>query len=272
MLKGKKVITCIVVVLFLIFSLCICVFSGGSQGKDDKKSGNGAPVSGDNWPDWVPEIIPVYQHGRVIASAEMDDEDGGALIFGKIQMDQDPYNSYKKDLLDKEWELIDEGEFEHTRYLNMKHGDYMLLYTLSTGGGGVSIHYGKEDEGNGQASNHEQEPAYSIREGIPEEYPYAFCPIYPNSDIGAGSVLELGDEKMFNISLYSEDSIEDVFEFYSKHKNVTDTHKKDKDDYLVAFGQRDDKTRGTISISKPVSSMVSKGYQTYVIHKITVKK
>jgi len=130
----------------------------------------------------------------------------------------------------------------------------------------------KDDE---EASSIEQDimEVTSYQVDISEEYLQDFCPNYPNSEnVNVSVLLESEDEKIFAIRLESKDSIEDVLEFYSKNKNVTATHKKDIDDYLIALGSRGDKIRGTISISEPIRSSVSKGYKTFVIKKITVKK
>ena len=74
----------------------------------------------------------------------MRDEGWGALISGKLQMNQNPYASYKKDLLDKGWKVLEESEDGQWKHLNMKHGGYSLLYAFSKEGG-VSIHYGKSE-------------------------------------------------------------------------------------------------------------------------------
>ncbi len=74
----------------------------------------------------------------------MRDEGGGALILGKLQMNQDPYAAYKKDLLDNGWKVVEEMEHDETKHLNVKHAGYSLLYAFSKEGG-VSIHYGKSE-------------------------------------------------------------------------------------------------------------------------------
>lgn len=112
--------------------------------KEKSSSSEAIPRDG-NWPDWVPSIVPEYKYGRVLTSVKRPDEDGGTLILGKIQKDQDPYASYKKDLLDNGWKVINEDDYGQGKHLNVKQAGYSLLYAFSDKGGGVSIHYGKSD-------------------------------------------------------------------------------------------------------------------------------
>lgn len=137
--------------VFLILTCFAITITGCDSNAGEKtdmskeKSSGGMPIpGGSNWPDWAPSIVPEYKYGRVVTAVEMPDENGGALILGKLQMNQDPYASYKKDLLDKGWEVIDESELGETKHLNVKHSGYSLLYAFSKGGG-VSIHFGKSE-------------------------------------------------------------------------------------------------------------------------------
>jgi hypothetical protein len=111
----------------------------------EKSSGSKSIPRDSNWPDWVLSIVPEYKYGRVLTSTKMPDEDGGTLILNKIQKDQDPYASYKKDLLDSGWEVINEDDYGLGKHLNVKQSGYSLLYAFSDKGGGVSIHYGKSE-------------------------------------------------------------------------------------------------------------------------------
>ena len=182
MLKGNRV-TNAFIVMFLVFALCIAGCSGGPQEKDDTRPGNGAPVSGNNWPNWAPAFIPEYQYGSVFMALEQNG--GGSIIFADIRMDRDPYGSYKKDLLDKGWEVEEETENEEAKHLHMKHDGYWLTYAFPKDGEGVSIYFGNGGKENGQASNGMRDRG----DGPTHDWPSDMPPFVPQVK---GDIISLG--------------------------------------------------------------------------------
>jgi len=158
-----------VLLILTCFAMTITGCDGSAEKKTDrskeKSSGSNSIPGGGNWPDWVPSIVPEYKYGRVKTSVELPDKDGGALILGKIQWKQDPYASYKKDLLDKGWKVLEESEYGEGKHLNVKHGDYSLLYAFSKEGG-VSIHYGKSDDGGNGGGSSSRGGGSAVGDGV----------------------------------------------------------------------------------------------------------
>lgn len=146
MSKIIKVAGVLLILTCFAMTITGCDRSAEKTDTSKEKSAGSESIPRDgNWPDWVPSIVPEYKYGRVQTSVKMPDEDGGTLILSKIQMDKDPYASYKKDLLDKGWKVIEENDYDLGKHLNVEQAGYSLLYAFSDKGGGVSIHYGKSE-------------------------------------------------------------------------------------------------------------------------------
>ena len=102
----------------------------------------GEPEDAAAWPAWIPPIIPPYGYGKVFHA--MDHNGGGSLIFGGVDLAQDPYGSYKQELLDAGWVVDEETETEEARFLGAKREGYWLRYSFPRDGQGVQIYFGKD--------------------------------------------------------------------------------------------------------------------------------
>ena len=177
--------------------------SESSKAKDDSKPGNEAQVSGKNWPTWVPDIIPLYQYGTVFMA--MKQNDGGSIIFTDVRIDRDPYSAYKKDLLDKGWQVDEETENDQAKHLHVKHDGYWLTYAFPKDGEGVSIYFGNDGKENGKTSNGSTGGQPSQGDAVPSGVP-DYVPLLKGGIISSGR--DENNERIVYYFVY--ENIEDV--------------------------------------------------------------
>ena len=235
---------------------------------------------GSNWPAWVPSAIPVYRYGDIMH--EYDEDDEGALVFMNIQMDNEPYESYKKELADKGWVAYEEMEMDQVKYLHMEQGEYWLVYTFPNDGDGVSIYFGGSGGELGQVQDgspfsleKQESKTITATDGehtfttgdkeIPDGFPLDTCPIYQPSEVMVVNTMAGGDLELYIVMLLTRDDQEKVMDFY-RGKGFETIFGPG----LMYFEKGN--VTGSIQISPAEAEYASQGYKTMFAITADVKK
>ncbi len=91
------------------------------------------------WPSWMPVAVPEYRYGDVFQVLEA--EDGGSLVFINVQLDPDPYEAYKQDLLANGWVVEEESDTDVAKHLHVYRDGHSLRYAFPKDGQGVALYY-----------------------------------------------------------------------------------------------------------------------------------
>ena len=91
------------------------------------------------WPSWMPAAVPEYPYGDVFQALEA--EDGGSLVFINVQLEPDPYEAYKQDLLSHGWVVEEESDTDVAKHLQVVRNGHTLRYAFPKDGQGVALYY-----------------------------------------------------------------------------------------------------------------------------------
>jgi hypothetical protein len=127
----KKIAAMLLIFLFPV--LLIGCIAG------DRPDGKQSSIDPIVWPGWVPSMIPEYRYGEIVRVDEF--EYGGSPKIVNIQMDKNPFESYRKELEDKGWVISYEFETEEGEFgIGLVQDENNLIYSFTDDGkGGFAV-------------------------------------------------------------------------------------------------------------------------------------